>query len=123
MSTRVLIVEDDLELREAIADTLELAGFDFLQVGDGEQAVALLEQEPVDIVVTDVNMPGMGGIEATKNIRSQQEFRDIPVIGLTAEDTGNCYATLTSAGMNGILIKPINLEPLLATIREHVASE
>ena len=82
MSTRVLIVEDDLELREEIADTLELAGFDFLQVGDGEQAVALLEQEPVDIVVTDVNMPGMDGHQLLAHLN--QAFPGLPVVLMTA---------------------------------------
>jgi len=115
MSTRVLIVEDDLELREAIADTLELAGFDFLQVGDGEQAVALLEQEPVDIVVTDVNMPGMDGHQLLAHLN--QAFPGLPVVLMTAFGQVQKAVDAIRNGAVDYLMKPFDADTLIDTLR------
>ena len=61
--SKILVVEDDLELREALYDTLELAGFEVFQTDSGEAALALLEKQSVNMVVSDVNMGGISGHE------------------------------------------------------------
>lgn len=116
MSTRVLIVEDDLELREAIADTLELAGFDFLQAGDGEQAMAVLETEAVDIVVTDVNMPGMDGHELLG--RLNQNFPGLPVVLMTAFGQVQKAVEAIRNGAVDYLMKPFDADTLVDTVRK-----
>jgi len=115
MSPRVLIVEDDLELREAIADTLELAGFDFLQAGDGDQALALLEQEAVDIVVTDVNMPGMDGHQLLA--RLNQSFPGLPVVLMTAFGQVQKAVEAIRNGAVDYLMKPFDADTLVDTVR------
>ncbi len=119
MSARVLIVEDDLELREAIADTLELAGFDFIQAGDGEQALSLLELEAVDIVVTDVNMPGMDGHQLLA--RLNQTFPGLPVVLMTAFGQVQKAVEAIRNGAVDYLMKPFDADTLVDTISKFSA--
>lgn len=119
MATRVLIVEDDLELREAIADTLELAGFDFLQAGDGEQALSVLADEAVDIVVTDVNMPGMDGHELLGRLNSG--FPGLPVVLMTAFGQVQKAVEAIRNGAVDYLMKPFDAETLVDTLRKFTA--
>ena len=87
--TRALIVEDDAELREALADTLELAGCRVLAAAGAPEALALLAQNAVDVVVSDVNMSDMDGHELLRRIRTLHP--QVPVVLITA------FATLEDA--------------------------
>ncbi len=69
--TRVLVVEDDAGLREALVDTLALAGYQWLEAESAEQALVLLKSEPIDIVVSDVQMAGMDGLALLRSIKLQ----------------------------------------------------
>ncbi len=80
--TRVLVVEDDAGLREALVDTLALAGYQWLEAESAEQALVLLKSEPIDIVVSDVQMAGMDGLALLRSIKLQ--WPKIPVLLMTA---------------------------------------
>ena len=82
MTPSVLIVEDDLELREALADTLELADIEHLTAGSGEEALELLKKQPVEMVVSDVNMPGIDGHDLLAQVR--KHYPATPVALITA---------------------------------------
>ena len=84
-SSRILLVEDDDALREALADTLMLGGYDYLEAASAEAALKLLEQESVSMVVSDVNMPGMDGHALLRTLRSQ--YPQLPVLLMTAYGT------------------------------------
>src|SRR5690606_8048251 len=75
---RILLVEDDRALREALADTLMLGGYDYLEAADGEQALALLQRHSVAMVVSDVNMPGMDGHALLRALR--ERYPQLPVL-------------------------------------------
>ncbi len=84
-TTRVLLVEDDQSLREALADTLMLGGYDYVQAPDAETALKLLRQENVSMVISDVNMPGMDGHALLRHLRS--DYPHLPVLLMTAYGT------------------------------------
>lgn len=84
--SKVLIVEDDEGLREALVDTLALAGYEWVEADCAEDALVKLKTQPVDIVVSDVQMAGMGGLALLRNIK--QHWPNLPVLLMTA------YATL-----------------------------
>ncbi len=117
---RVLVADDVVVNRILINAMLSPLVKDVIAVENGYEVLTELEKSNFDIIIMDVNMPGMGGVEATKQIRLQPKFQDIPIIGLTAEEADDCKANLVKSGMNGVLIKPINLEPLLTVIHEHI---
>lgn len=121
MSNRILIVEDDNELREALCDTLELAGFDFLEAEDAEKALDLLIDHQVDMVVTDVNMPGMDGHELLEKIRAQ--YPGLPVMLITAFGQVSKAVEAIKAGAVDYLMKPFDSAALISAVRRFAVGE
>lgn len=110
MTPCVLIVEDDLELREALADTLELAHIDYRLAADGEQALNLLREQHADMVISDVNMPGIDGHELLKRLR--QSHPALPVALITAYGQVDRAVHAIRNGAVDYLMKPF--EPAAA---------
>ncbi|MFY0675769.1 MAG: sigma-54-dependent Fis family transcriptional regulator [Neptuniibacter sp.] len=121
MSNKILIVEDDNELREALCDTLELAGFDFLAAEDAERALALLQENQVDMVVSDVNMPGMDGHELLEKIRAG--YPALPVMLITAFGQVNKAVEAIKAGAVDYLMKPFDSDALISAVRRFAVGE
>jgi len=119
MMPRILIVEDDLDLREALVDTLALAGIDYIEAGNGDEAIALLKQQTVDMVISDVNMPGMGGHELLAYLR--QEYPVLPVALITAYGQVEKAVDAIRKGAVDYLMKPFEPEQLIALIRAQVS--
>ena len=117
---RVLVVEDDCDLREALADTLELAGAEVLQADSGEQALALLPQYYVDMVVSDVNMGGMDGLELLKNLR--RHYPQLPALLITAYGTVAKSVEAMRAGAVDYLVKPFKPQILVETVARYVGA-
>ncbi|GGO84947.1 sigma-54-dependent Fis family transcriptional regulator [Marinobacterium nitratireducens] len=115
MSIKVLIVEDDRELREALADTLELAGMGYLEASDGLQALEVLRGNTVDIVVSDVNMPGLDGHGLLAKL--QQTHPCLPVVLITAFGQVQKAVEAIRAGAVDYLMKPFEPEQLVETVR------
>ncbi|WP_027857848.1 sigma-54-dependent transcriptional regulator [Marinobacterium jannaschii] len=115
MAIRVLIVEDDLELREALCDTLELAGIDFLEAGSGEAALEVLAETHVDMVVSDVNMPGIDGHELLDRIKQLQP--GLPVMLITAFGQIQKAVDAIRAGAVDYLMKPFAAQDLIEAIQ------
>nr|WP_036760089.1 sigma-54 dependent transcriptional regulator [Photobacterium halotolerans] len=117
MTSRVLIVEDDEGLREALVDTLALAGYQWLEADSAEQALLLLKSEQVDIVVSDVQMAGMDGLGLLRNIK--QHWPKLPVLLMTA------YANIEDAvlamkdGAIDYMAKPFAPEVLLNMVSRY----
>lgn len=117
---RVLVVEDDCDLREALADTLELAGAEVLQADSGEQALALLPQYYVDMVVSDVNMGGMDGLELLKSLR--RLYPQLPALLITAFGTVAKSVEAMRAGAVDYLVKPFKPQILVETVARYVGA-
>jgi len=117
--SRLLIAEDDWDLREALVETLDYAGFDVLAAESAEQALVLLASEPVDMVISDVNMGAMDGHELLCRIRA--EFPLIPVLLITAYGSIGQSVEAMRNGAVDYLVKPFKPQTLLDTVRKYVA--
>ncbi|TVM15022.1 hypothetical protein DPQ33_16160 [Oceanidesulfovibrio indonesiensis] len=117
---RILVVEDDLVSRFTIQTVLEKHGYEVSVAGNGRQALELLKSEPVAVVIMDIQMPVMDGVEATQAIRDGEagpDRADIPIIALTAHAMSGDRETLLQAGANEYVSKPVNLNELLELVR------
>jgi CheY-like chemotaxis protein len=121
--SRILVVEDTLINQRLIMRVLEKNGYEPVLATDGEQALAILSTTHIDLILMDVQLPDMDGMEVTRRIRSREK-RDgghIPILALTAhamkDDRDSCLAS----GMDGYLSKPIKTAELLAAIRQATA--
>lgn len=117
MSIKVLLVEDDRALREALGETLELAGHGYHAVGSAEEALVAAEREPFSLVVSDVNMPGMDGHQLLALLRSR--FPQLPVLLMTAHGAVERAVDAMRQGAADYLVKPFEPGALLALVARH----
>ncbi|WP_122556327.1 response regulator, partial [Pseudomonas viridiflava] len=111
MSIKVLLVEDDRALREALGDTLELGGFEFEAVSCAEEALLAVAREPFGIVVSDVNMPGIDGHQLLARLRARQP--QLPVLLMTAHGAVERAVDAMRQGAADYLVKPFEPRALL----------
>ena len=116
---RVLLAEDNAVSRRLACRVLEKDGHRVLQAQNGLEALSLLEREPVDLILMDVQMPEMDGFAATRELRRREQStgRHLPVLALTAHAMSGDEERCLAAGMDGYVIKPFKTEELLARIR------
>ncbi|WP_150137492.1 sigma-54-dependent transcriptional regulator [Candidatus Enterovibrio escicola] len=116
-NSKILIVEDDEGLREALVDTLTLAGYQWIEVNSAEQALLILKKEPVDIVVTDVQMAGMDGLILLRNIKIN--YPKLPVLLMTAYANIQDAVDAIKEGAIDYMSKPFAPEVLLNMISRY----
>ncbi|MEN2396175.1 sigma-54-dependent transcriptional regulator [Pseudomonas halotolerans] len=117
MAIKVLLVEDDRALREALADTLVLAGHDYTAVGSAEDALLAVAQETFGLVVSDVNMPGMDGHQLLGLLRARQP--QLPVLLMTAHGAVERAVEAMRQGAADYLVKPFEPKALLDLVARH----
>lgn len=110
MSKTILVVDDSVGIRAAITMTLNSAGFEVIEAGDGEAALIELDQRRVHLIISDLNMPGMDGMTLLRRVKAQQSTRYLPFIMLTTEDSEQIKREGFEAGARVWLTKPF--EPL-----------
>ena len=114
---RILLVDDDeLEL-ELLADRFKSLGFETHTVSDGSAALELLRTQSFPVVITDWQMPRMDGMEATRKLRSEPNFRYTPIIALSALAMPSDRERCLEAGMDEYISKPVNLKALVKIIQ------
>jgi two-component system cell cycle response regulator DivK len=119
MST-VLIVEDNDKNMKLARDVLQAKGYQTLEAVTGEEGVKLAREKKPDLVLMDIQLPGINGIEAFRQIRAHENTRGIPVVALTASVTPTDRSAITAAGFDAFLGKPINLKEFLDTVKRLV---
>ena len=112
--SKILVVEDDQSLREAIYETLRLSGFDAVTVSNGEDALALLERQKVSLVLSDVQMPEMDGNELLKRVRAVRS--DLPFVLMTAFGSIEKAVEAIQEGATDYLVKPFDSEVFLELV-------
>lgn len=121
---KILVAEDNPMNQRVIAMTLQRAGHEVVLADDGEVALEALDNDSFDILLMDMHMPRMSGIEAAKLIRMQElGGKQVPIIGFTADATSEARDALLAAGMNACLTKPIEPQRLLQAVMEMVPAE
>jgi len=118
MSKIIMTVDDSASIRQMVTFTLEQAGYDVLEAVDGVDAIEKLTDTAINMVITDLNMPNMDGIELIKNIRVKSEYKFIPIIMLTTESQGSKKQEGKAAGATGWIVKPFKPEQLLGVVKK-----
>jgi two-component system chemotaxis response regulator CheY len=118
MTKMILTAEDSPSVRQAISLTLMGAGYTVLEAADGQDALRKASETKIDMLLTDINMPVMDGIELIKHIRAVHDYRFIPIITLTTESQIDKKDEGRKAGATGWIVKPFKPEKLLEVIRK-----
>ncbi len=118
---KIVIAEDERDIRDLIAFTLRFAGHEVTAASNGEEAVALVEQENPDLVLMDVRMPRMTGYDACRVIKSKPEFVDTPVVFLSAKGQESEIETGLSVGAEEYMLKPFAPDQLTSRVAEILA--
>ncbi len=114
----VLLVEDNLLNRILVRDVLSLHGISVAEVETGMDAIEWVRRNPPpDLILMDIGLPGMDGIEAMKEIRSMEGFNSIPVVAITASAMVGDEERILSEGFDGYISKPINTEELVRVVK------
>src|SRR5436190_10075786 len=111
---RVLVVDDEPQIRRVLRSTLAARGYEVHEARTGEDALEYLRQNRLDLVLLDVNMPGMGGLETCREIR---ESFEVAIIMLTVNDSEKDKVAALDAGADDYVTKPFSMLELLARIR------
>ena len=114
--TSVLIVEDNARNLKLVRDVLGHAGYETLEASDAESGLALAREQRPDLVLMDINLPGMTGIEALAHLRADAGTAAIPVAALTAYAMKDDRARILAAGFDGYLEKPVDVRALPAQV-------
>jgi two-component system KDP operon response regulator KdpE len=113
-ASRVLIVEDDLPLRRALSANLSARGYDVDVVGSGEEALANASRVNPDVVLLDLGLPGMDGLDVVRGIRG---WSRVPIVVLSARDAEGAKVAALDAGADDYVTKPFGMDELLARLR------
>ncbi len=117
----ILVVDDNESLRKFTSLLLEQQGFTVVQCGDGHQALSELEQKRFDLVLMDIEMPNLDGLETTRQIRqSESDYAQIPIIAHTGDSSKVAIDRISSSGMSDYLVKPADKEQLYAKVSNWV---
>jgi two-component system, chemotaxis family, chemotaxis protein CheY len=116
MGKKILIVDDSASMRQMVHFTLEEAGYEVAEGVDGKDGVDKLEEVNPDVIITDINMPNMNGIELIKAVRRTDNFKTKPIIVLTTESEQSKQEAGKRAGATAWLIKPFTPEQLTETV-------
>lgn len=120
MNRKILLVDDSVSIRESVAFFLEQQGFEVKKAEDGEKALEYLTNYLPDLIITDLHMPNMNGIELIKKIRSTPPISKLPTILLTTETLKEKKLQAKKAGATGWINKPFEQERLLKVINKLV---
>ncbi len=114
MSQRILVVDDEKPLREFVARNLSVRGYEVLKAANGMEALAIFQSQPLDLIILDLMMPHMDGLELTQRIRRTST---VPIIVLSALDEERDKVAALDLGADDYLTKPFGVEELLARVR------
>ncbi len=118
---KVLVVDDDAELRELFEQGLELAGFEVYLAGDGPGGIEMAKEKRPTLIVLDVTMEGMNGLEALSELKSYDETKDIPVFMLTGKSGMDDVKRAMEIGAVDYITKPVEVMKLGPMLREKLA--
>jgi two-component system KDP operon response regulator KdpE len=110
----ILVVDDEPQIRRVMRTTLASQGYSITEARSGEEALEMVRAEQPDLILLDVNMPGIGGLEACCELR---EHSDVPIIMLTIKNAEKDKVQALDAGADDYVVKPFSIEELLARIR------
>ncbi len=118
MNKTILAVDDSASIRQMISFTLKDAGYEVIEAIDGKDALTKLNGSSMHMLISDVNMPNMNGIELVRQVRANPAFKFIPIIMLTTESQDSKKQEGKMAGATGWVVKPFKPDQLLAVVKK-----
>ncbi|MBN1581423.1 MAG: response regulator [Anaerolineae bacterium] len=112
MSARILYIEDNPDNRMLTKRILMVEGYEVLEAEDGPSGLAVAEKQDLDLILVDINMPGMDGYEVTKHLRKMPKLDNVPIIALTANVLRGDREKSLDAGCDGYIQKPLDVDML-----------
>ena len=116
--SRILVVDDSKFIRSIVSSGLMESGFQVDAAENGQEAMDYLQETKPDLIISDINMPLMGGRELCENIRSRPEFDDVPVLIMSSESDRRLMREMIQRGASGYIIKPFNLDQLVISVEK-----
>jgi two-component system, cell cycle response regulator DivK len=116
---RILVVEDNEKNMKLFRDVLNAKGYETLEATTGEEAVALTAEHVPDLVLMDIRLPDIGGVEALARLRGDARTASIPVLALTAQAMHGDRERFLEAGFDGYVSKPVDIVALVGAVRQH----
>ena len=116
----ILIVEDNEKNLKLVRDVLQVKGYETVDAGSAEDGLVLARDRKPDLVLMDIQLPGMNGIDALKALRADPATAGIPVVAITASVMQTDRQMIVGAGFDGFIEKPVNLKNLLETVQRAV---
>jgi two-component system, OmpR family, response regulator len=113
---RLLVVDDEPNIRELLSASLRYAGFEVATAADGQQALALADTFRPDLLVLDVMMPGLDGFDTMRIVRQLEGYKSVPIVAVTAKAMVGDREKCIEAGASDYIAKPVNVDVLLATL-------
>jgi len=119
MAKRVLVVEDSTTMRSLITTMVEeIPGFTVIAVGNGFEALKTLPQQPIDLIITDINMPDINGLEIVHFVKNHPNYRTIPLVIVSTEQSEEDIRKGLSLGASAYVTKPFNPDDLRKTVQD-----
>jgi two-component system cell cycle response regulator DivK len=116
MAKTVLIIEDNELNLKLLNDILQAEGYSTVCFGNGEEALDAVRRAPPDLIMMDIRLPGMSGLDATRALKADLALKGIPVVAVTAYAMDGDEKAIRDAGCDGFLAKPFSIESLLAIL-------
>jgi two-component system, chemotaxis family, chemotaxis protein CheY len=117
MPKTIVTVDDAATMRKLIGFMLKQAGYEVLEASDGVAGLQLLSSRAADLIITDINMPLMGGIELTRSVRQLPQHRTTPILVVTTESEAGVKAQAKAVGANGWIVKPFQPDQLVEIVK------
>ena len=119
--TKLLVIDDDVHLRESLAEVLELEGFECHQAGTAHSGIEAAKKVDPEVVIMDIQLPEVSGLEVTKWLKEDDTLKAIPVVAVTAFAMKGDEEKIREGGCDGYLAKPISVTSFLKTVADFLA--
>jgi two-component system cell cycle response regulator DivK len=117
---KVLVVDDNQDSRELVVKVLKNKGYEMIEATDGEEAIEKAVGERPDLILLDISIPKLDGYEVTRRLKSREEFKETPIVALTAHAMKGDRAKALEAGCEGYISKPINIRELPDQVKSYL---
>lgn len=118
---KILLVDDDADVREFLRTTLTLEGYQVLTAANGIKLISNIRVDRPDLILLDIMLPWVDGYELCKAIKAHPEYRKIPVVFVSVRNSPEDVRTGLACGADDYVTKPIDIDTFLATVRKHLA--
>jgi two-component system cell cycle response regulator DivK len=123
MNKRILVIEDQEDNRQIVRDLMAASGYELIEATTGEEGIEAAARETPDLILMDIQLPGIDGYEVTRRIKANPQLKTIPIIAVTSYALSGDDKKAFAAGCDGYVTKPYSPRLLLAKIREYLPAK